>query len=892
MKLFNDINFKGKWRPYQKRVLNELKGHLFDKKLHVVAAPGSGKTILGLEAIKRIGKKAMILAPTITIREQWINRFENYYLQDHSQLDDYITRDINDLKLLTVMTYQGLHAAYNKTNNEIIPLLKEMKVETVVLDEAHHLRTEWWKSLVEVINSLGNVKIVALTATPPYDVSPFEWDKYQTLCGEIDAEISVPELVHAKNLCPHQDYVYFNYPTEEELKVINTYNHHVRQVIKKIMDDKKLLELINHHPFIVDPQGNMEKILDAPEHYTNMLVFLNDCNINLPKKAVEILGHHSKIPKLTVKRLEDLFNQLLFHDTDYPTTYEDTINNIKKQLSEAGCIHHRTVSLINNEKINKMLVRSMGKLNSIKEIVKSELNHLKENLKMVILTDYIKKELLPKEEEDEILVNSIGVVPIFEILRKEKIKGCKLGVISGSLMILPNHTIEPLKQMLHDKELTDYVHIKPLSFGDFYELVITGEHNRQKVDLISSLFRQGEINVLIGTKSLLGEGWDEPSINALILASFVGSYMLSNQMRGRAIRVDKDNQNKTANIWHLVCVENNAWYQTDLVHFLGERINHHVTYGQEELRSEDYETLKRRFKSFVGVSYTENSIENGIDRLSIINPPYNEKHINEINREMKKRANNREALIKKWRKVLRGGVSNAKMYEELTTNHEVIPKKVVYIDATRFLLFQGLSACMALLPYLLSSFKNLLLFPFIFGTIFIVSFPYTVKALTLLFRFGSLKHNMKGIGKGVLDTLIYLDLVKSPFVKVKVRKENAYTVSCYLDHASSYEKYIFNDCLEEILNPIDNPRYLLERRGVIGKFKTKDYITVPKTFGKNKDSATFFAKKFKRYVSDNRLIYTRDVEGRKLLLEARMNSLSFKSLSKVERKRVFKNKWQ
>jgi hypothetical protein len=34
----------------------------------------------------------------------------------------------------------------------------------------------------------------------------------------------------------------------------------------------------------------------------------------------------------------------------------------------------------------------------------------------------------------------------------------------------------------------------------------------------------------MATKSLLGEGWDAPCINALMLAGFVGSFVLSNQM--------------------------------------------------------------------------------------------------------------------------------------------------------------------------------------------------------------------------------------------------------------------------------------------------------------------------------------------------------------------------
>ena len=83
---------------------------------------------------------------------------------------------------------------------------------------------------------------------------------------------------------------------------------------------------------------------------------------------------------------------------------------------------------------------------------------------------------------------------------------------------------------------------------------------------------------MIGTKSLLGEGWDAPVLNSLELASFVGSFVLSNQMRGRAIRVEKGNREKASNIWHLVCVDPTA---SD--------------------GGNDVEMLKRRFRSFVNI---------------------------------------------------------------------------------------------------------------------------------------------------------------------------------------------------------------------------------------------------------------------------------------------------
>lgn len=75
------------------------------------------------------------------------------------------------------------------------------------------------------------------------------------------------------------------------------------------------------------------------------------------------------------------------------------------------------------------------------------------------------------------------------------------------------------------------------------------------VSVMMEVFSLGGIQVLIGTNALLGEGWDAPIINALIIASYVSTFILPNQMRGRAIRTELGNPLKTANIWHLVCVD-------------------------------------------------------------------------------------------------------------------------------------------------------------------------------------------------------------------------------------------------------------------------------------------------------------------------------------------------
>ncbi|MGB3182023.1 MAG: hypothetical protein WBB45_11570 [Cyclobacteriaceae bacterium] len=179
-------------------------------------------------------------------------------------------------------------------------------------------------------------------------------------------------------------------------------------------------------------------------------------------------------------------------------------------------------------------------------------------------------------------LNKIGVLPIFEQLRRTNDRNIKIGVLTGSLIIIPVSASEAFRKVAARYNITQ-LPASPLPFDHDYLLVNPTEQLKHAiVHVITQVFQKGHIEVLIGTKSLLGEGWDAPSINSLILASFVGSYVLSNQMRGRAIRTQLQNTDKTANIWHLVC--------TDLTAPDG---------------GDDMQVLKRRFKAFVGVSSRE-----------------------------------------------------------------------------------------------------------------------------------------------------------------------------------------------------------------------------------------------------------------------------------------------
>jgi superfamily II DNA or RNA helicase len=310
------VVFRAQWRPYQARVLSEMEEHLGDNRLHIVAAPGSGKTLLGLEVVRRLDRPTLIIAPTLAIRDQWITRFLDFYTDTPSNVPEWISTDLRNPGFLTVTTYQGLYSVHTgrsdeygddnaessseeggdvpeddqsvecMTNpDEVVSLFTRTGLQTIVLDEAHHLRVNWWRCLNSLLKSFPDATTVSLTATPPYDVSAYEWERYVALCGPIDSEISIPELVREGNLCPHQDLLMLTLPSSEESEKSRRFRESIQQLIDELQSNDEFATLIQNHPWVTSPNDHIEELLDDTAFFSSMLVFLRHKGLEIPKSC-------------------------------------------------------------------------------------------------------------------------------------------------------------------------------------------------------------------------------------------------------------------------------------------------------------------------------------------------------------------------------------------------------------------------------------------------------------------------------------------------------------------------------------------------------------------------------------------------------------------------------
>ena len=229
---FDQLRFLHPLRGYQKEIIELVHTKIADgeRELNIVAPPGAGKTIIGLQLICDLKIRTLVLCPNTTIQNQWIKKLDLFISAESLTLaaSDLIGKGDKKTQPITVVTYQALSTpereqeliinsalsswleevegdqnridqmrdcnpkAYEKELSRhkrrarrhliddieidqvlhpkamnLINKLKKEKFGLIVLDECHHL-TDYWASIIsKVIDYLGNPLIIGLTATPP-----------------------------------------------------------------------------------------------------------------------------------------------------------------------------------------------------------------------------------------------------------------------------------------------------------------------------------------------------------------------------------------------------------------------------------------------------------------------------------------------------------------------------------------------------------------------------------------------------------------------------------------------------------------------------------------------------------------------------------------------------
>ncbi|TYQ13070.1 UNVERIFIED_CONTAM: DNA or RNA helicases of superfamily II [Acetivibrio alkalicellulosi] len=136
MSIFERLNFQYEFRKHQNMMLSKFEKKLKKNKkntftFHLVSPPGSGKTIVGLEMILRLGKPALIICPNTTIQGQWTEKVTMFFPKENVDgLGEEINTDPKSIKKINIFTYQMLSVT-SRDDEAFIRLSEDLWAESV-----------------------------------------------------------------------------------------------------------------------------------------------------------------------------------------------------------------------------------------------------------------------------------------------------------------------------------------------------------------------------------------------------------------------------------------------------------------------------------------------------------------------------------------------------------------------------------------------------------------------------------------------------------------------------------------------------------------------------------------------------------------------------------------
>ena len=607
----------------------------------------------------------MVKTKSADLESQGFDLWIQKLIDDGEALDDFSARSwLNDLQGKNPEYFEKQMKKYRKkarqnasevdgkiawlseSSKKSIETLKKAKIQLIILDECHHLTEHWGEVLVELKKELGDPFILGLTATPPNpDIA--ETPHYLELLGEIDYEVPIPALVRDSNLAPYQDLSYFVRPNPKELEYIANADNAFMEIVDEISTIKEgknralplpewLYKTLEGCEIPGRPNLNWNEFSKAlPEFSSSAIAYLIHIGEKLPAQVPRYYAtSHEKSEICPIFVLRPVLERYVRFglrrsssklDHELAQKVTDRFRLLGYQITESG-------SRPCASPVGRILAYAEAKTEAISEILRVEIDALDEKIRCVIVSDFEKTSSTALVEE--IHSNEVGgAIGIFKSLVE-----CELGdsldpvLMTGSTLLvdddLAQRFMEKAESWVNENNVN--ISFRDEKFGRYHQIHGSGKDwaPRYYSTMVTEFFQEGFTKCLIGTRGLLGEGWDASRINVLIDMTTVTTSMSINQLRGRSMRLDNQWPEKVANNWDIICL------------------------AEEFIKGfDDYERFEKKHKNLYGVC-DDGSIEKGVGHVHAAFTELEPEGINEgmavINQEMLQRAGRRAETREFW----------------------------------------------------------------------------------------------------------------------------------------------------------------------------------------------------------------------------------------------------
>jgi len=899
------VRFTGTLRPSQVDAV-EIAGRQLAKgrrRIHVVAPPGSGKTVLGLYLwAEFVRRPAVVFSPNSAIQAQWATRTSLFQIDGGHA----VSTDPRRPGLLTSLTYQSVTlpdrgggdldaaaielwqdrlvesgeaddpqearvwiddllrhnrdyfddrlAAYRKQIRDRAAIagdalqtlhesalatlhrLRDRGIGLVILDECHHLMGHWGRVLADARELLEEPVVIGLTATPPdrKGKAPEDIERYDEFFGPIDYETPLPAVVKDGFLAPYQDLVYFVRPTGDELAYLANADREFHKVVEELCGtsapepgrhvcEEPLTDWVTR---VLSerrlPTGKMKDWASFErrdgEFAAAARLFLLSRGVRLPDGVPRPVARPTADEIDLLVPVLDRYIRHRLRRSDDPDDHRLAERAIAK-LRVLGVQITETGPRACASPVGRVMAYSRAKTDGLLPVIKTEYVALGDRIRAVVIADYERTSAVDAEVAHLLDDEAGGAVAAFRTLLSDpKTDELDPVLVTGSTVLVdddlfPRFTTAIDRWLAQRKIDVTLTHREE---DGFYQLSGRGAAwcPRVYVAMITELFQQGLTKCLVGTRGLLGEGWDAHKVNVLVNLAAVTTSMSVNQLRGRSIRLDPDERDKLADNWDIVCLAPEFAKGLD-----------------------DYRRFIDRHKTIFGLT-DDGAIEKGVGHvhaaLTELKPEGVEGNTEVLNAEMLRRVARRAEFRDLWR---------------IGQPYRREPIRAVEIKG---------GGAGGFPPF--SRAKE----------------PWSESSLAL------------AIGHAVLGALNQAGLLKQRYELHVGQRAGGY-VRLFVENAGESDSAMFAQSLHEALGPLDRPRYVIARYAddirdtwlsnvlpeIVGRFFRRRHRqmvmlhAVPSALAKKKELAAVYQQHWNRHVSPGEVLYAHRGEGERIVEQAR-----------------------
>ncbi|HRI98172.1 MAG TPA: DEAD/DEAH box helicase family protein, partial [Nocardioides sp.] len=527
----------------------------------VALPPGAGKTLVGLMTIRdRVAAgavgKAVVLGPNTAIQGQWAAQAAAL------GLDVGIDRSL--ATTVTALTYQALAVfdADDEIDDDGAPVaaargggdlstgsglaevdsppppdvpvagrlldrlhdngrafidqLRNAGPLLLVLDECHHLLEVWGRLIGELLDQLPNALVLGLTATPPEALTADQAVLVDQLFGTPLYRVSIPAVVKVGDLAPYVELAWLTTPTPSEDQWLAEEAERFRELVTQLTDptfgSMAFLPWLDAR-FVASRAPWLTLVKEQPALCRAVLRLHHVGMIGLPSGA-RMHEEHRSAPTADdwVLLIDDWLTGRLAK-TGLPAD-EQVIEAVRRALPSVGYQWTRRGIRRGRSPVDRVLARSGSKTQAVVEICTHEHLNLAERMRMLVLCDHERAGATLPADLTGVIDQQAGSAHamLTALVSAPDTTGLNPMLVTGRTVAGAPATLAAFLAWLPDRDLAAGLRVEPLTESSTVQQIVGPWEARQWVALVTSYFQDGHCQVLVGTRALLGEGWDAKRI--------------------------------------------------------------------------------------------------------------------------------------------------------------------------------------------------------------------------------------------------------------------------------------------------------------------------------------------------------------------------------------------